>query len=305
VWRGFGGMRVSKEEEKATDPQGACDALAKRLGKLADRAACALSLATRNFIVMHFDSKARSRAAVAIAVLGGVWTPVALAEWAGKAEGGLVLSRGNSDSTSVNAKLDLARVDGDWKNILNFAGLYGSNATFATSQRLEGRWELDRKISDRMFGFVGLRGERDLFSGFDYQATASTGLGYKFIDSATTKLSGTLGVGYRRLRPETLIKAPSGQVLNRIKGTATGDAVGTAGLAFEHQVTKTTKLFDKLLIESGSRNTSVANDFGVQVSMTDALALSFGYGIRYNTDPSPGSKRTDQLTTVNIVYNIK
>jgi putative salt-induced outer membrane protein len=39
--------------------------------------------------------------------------------------------------------------------------------------------------------------------------------------------------------------------------------------------------------------------------MTDTLALSFGYGIRYNTDPSPGSKRTDQLTTVNVVYNIK
>jgi putative salt-induced outer membrane protein len=244
-------------------------------------------------------------AAFAIAVACLLAGAPALADWTGKGEGGLLLARGNADSTSVNAKLDVADQVNDWKHILFLAGLYGRNASFATAQRIEGRYELDRKISDRLFGFVALHGERDLFSGFDYQATLSAGVGYKFIDTPATKLSGTLGVGYRRLRPEELIKDPSGEVIGRIKGDATGNAVGTAGLDFMHQVTTTTKLLDKLLVESGSSNTSVANDFGVQVSMTDRLALAFGYGVRYNTDPAPGTKRLDQLTTVNIVYNIK
>jgi putative salt-induced outer membrane protein len=238
------------------------------------------------------------------AVLVGVSAP-ALAGWTGKGEVGLLVSRGNSDATSFNAKLDMARQDGPWKNSVYLATLYGKNAAFTTAQRLEGRYELDHKISERLYWFVGLRAERDLFSGFDYQTTVSTGAGYKFIDTTATKFSGTLGVGYRRLRPEQLINGPSGQVTDRIKGEASGNAVGTAALEFEHELTATTKLVDKLLLETGSDNTSVANDLGVQVSMTKRLALSVGYGVRYNSAPAQGSQKTDQLTTMNIVYAIK
>jgi len=255
-------------------------------------------------IVKLFYIRLRRLGAV-LGLLGLGWATVAAADWTGKGEGGLVLSRGNSDATSINAKLDVADEIGPWKNAVFAAGLYGKNAAFATAQRLEARYELDHKVSDRMYAFVGIRGERDLFSGFDYQATLSAGMGYKFVDTATTKLSGTLGAGYRRLRPEELIKAPSGEVVERIKGNASGNVVATGGLNFEQQITKTTKLLDKLLIESGSSNSSIANDFGVQVSMSERLALSVGYGIRYNTDPAPGTKKLDELTTVNVVYNIK
>jgi len=247
--------------------------------------------------------------AVRVLVAAGTLSLAAIAparaDWAGKGEGGLLLSRGNADSTAANAKLDVSEEQNGWKNSLYLAGLYSRNATFATAQRVEGRYQLDDKVSDRLYAFGALRGEDDRFSGFEYQVTLSAGLGYKFIDSAATKLAGTIGVGYRWLRPQQLVKDPSGQVIDRIEGEASGGAVVTAGLNFEHQATKTTKLFDKLLVEAGSSNTSVANDFGVQVSMTDRLALAFGYGVRYNTDPAPGTKRLDQLTTVNIVYNIK
>jgi hypothetical protein len=55
-------------------------------------------------------------------------------------------------------------------------------------------------------------------------------------------------------RPEQLINGPSGQVIDRIKGDASGNAVGTAALDFEHKLTATTKLVDKLLLETGSDN---------------------------------------------------
>jgi putative salt-induced outer membrane protein len=255
---------------------------------------------------MDFKKLTRvARCAVGFGIAVVCMSVPAHADWTGKGEGGLLLSRGNSDSTAGNVKLDVAKEQNDWKNSLFVAGLYASNAIFVTAERIEGRYQLDHKISDTLYAFGALRGERDLFSGFQYQVTLSAGVGYKFIDNATTKFAGTVGVGYRELRPEQLIKDPSGQVIERIEGEASGDAVVTGGLTFEHQATKTTKLLDKLLIEAGSSNTSLANDFGVQVSMTDRLALAFGYGLRYNTDPAPGSKKLDQQTTVNVVYNIK
>jgi putative salt-induced outer membrane protein len=231
--------------------------------------------------------------------------PAAHADWTGKGEAGLIVSRGNSESTSANAKLDIARESGNWKNSAFLGILYGKNASFTTGQRIEAKYQLDRKISERMFWFGALRGEQDKFSGFAYQATLSTGLGYKFIDDESTKLTGTFGIGYRRLRPELLTKDAAGQVIARQKLDATGDAIATAGLDFSHVLTKSTKILNKLAIESGSKNTLVANDLALQVSMTDALALSVGYGVRYNTDPPAGAKKSDQLTTINLVYNIK
>jgi putative salt-induced outer membrane protein len=243
--------------------------------------------------------------AMAMAVASLCIGAPAHADWAGKGEGGLLISSGNSDSTSANAKLDVAEEQNGWKNSLHLAGLYGKNASYATAERIEAGYELDDKISDRLYAFSALRGERDLFSGFAYQATLSAGLGYKFIDNNSTKLAGTFGVGYRRLEPEQLIKDPSGDVTARIPGPSTGNAVATAGIELTHNLTTNTKLLEKLLVESGSSDTSVANDFGIQVSMSERLALAFGYGVRYNSNPSPGSKKLDQMTTVNIVYNIK
>ena len=44
------------------------------------------------------------------------------------------------------------------------------------------------------------------------------------------------------------------------------------------------------------------NDIGVLVKMTDALALKAGVETRHNNDVLPGVKKTDTLTTVNVVY---
>jgi putative salt-induced outer membrane protein len=223
--------------------------------------------------------------------------------WSGQGQAGAVLARGNADATTADVKLDASDTIDVWKHTAHLAFLYGESADFSTAQRLEAAWRTDYNFSNRMFVFSAINGENDRFDGFVYQVTLSSGLGYKFIDSDTTKLTGTLGVGYRRLQPEELIKDTDGRVTGRIKGESTSDGVGTAGLDYQQQLTKTTKLTDKLLVQAGGQNTAVANDFAVAVNMTDVLALSVGYGLRYNSNPPAGSKTTDQLTTVNLVYN--
>ncbi len=56
-------------------------------------------------------------------------------------------------------------------------------ARFTNAERYEARYQLDYKINDRLSWFGALRGEKDKFSGFVYQATVSTGAAYKFIDN--------------------------------------------------------------------------------------------------------------------------
>lgn len=226
-------------------------------------------------------------------------------DWTGKAELGVLLASGNTEAKSANTKFDLKRDSEKWINTLFIGALYGENAEFSTAERYEGKYQLDYKINDRLSWFGALRGEQDRFSGFVYQATASTGASYKFIDTPQTQLQASLGAGYRRLKSETLIKTDAGEVIGRIEGETEGDPVVTLSSDYAHKFTDTTKITNKLLVESGSENTAVQNDIALAVSMTDALALAVGFGVRYNTDPPPLSEDMDLLTTINVVYNIK
>jgi putative salt-induced outer membrane protein len=229
----------------------------------------------------------------------------AQAVWTGKAELGVLLASGNTEAKSANTKFDLKRESEKWINTFFVGALYGENASFSTAERYEAKYQADFKINDRLSWFGALRGEQDRFSGFVYQATASTGASYKFIDSPTTKLQASLGAGYRRLKNEVLVKTDAGEVIDRIEGDVESEPVGTLSSDFEHSFTESTKITNKLLVESGSDNTALQNDIALQVSMTETLALAVGLGIRYNTDPPPLSESTDTLTTINLVYNIK
>ena len=56
----------------------------------------------------------------------------------GTGQFGFLESRGNSDAESINAKLDVLRYDGDWKNELLMDALYGKSAGIISAER----WEL-------------------------------------------------------------------------------------------------------------------------------------------------------------------
>ena len=240
----------------------------------------------------------------AVALLA-VMAPAAQAQWTGKAELGVLLSDGNTEAKSANTKVDLTHQGTKWKNNFYVAALYGENAEFANAERYEARYQADLKMTDKLSWFFGLRGEQDRFSGFAYQATASTGITYQFIDNPTTKFDTSIGAGYRRLQPQILIQTDAGEVLDRIKGEEDSEPVATLGSNFEHSFTENTKITNKFLAEAGSDNTSVQDDIALAVNMTDTLALAVGIGVRYNSDPPPLAESTDTLLTVNLVYNIK
>jgi putative salt-induced outer membrane protein len=238
----------------------------------------------------------------AVALILGSSSMAAHAQWTAKAEAGYVASRGNSDTESANAKLQIARELERWKHALELAGVYASDDVQATSQRWNARVQSDYKIGDRGFWFGSGRYEEDRFSGFEYQTTYGTGLGWRFIDTDRTKLSGQVGAGYRISRTRISL-ADDGVTI--IPSTREEELIGQLGANFEHALTDTTKVLNKLLVESGSDNTFVQNDLSLQVQIIGALSLAVGYSVRYNSDPPAEFTSTDTLTTLNLVYELK
>ena len=224
--------------------------------------------------------------------------------WHGTGELGFALSRGNSRSENLNAKLAFGMEDAQWKHDWSVAALRskgevkgdfdGDGIEDERYEKTANRYELGAssayKFDERSYLVGAGRYENDDFSPYDYQGTASVGYGYYFVRNERTSFSGEAGPGYRRARD-----AATGRIESSV--------IGRAELELAHKLTDNTALTDTLLVESGKDNTFAQNDFGVSVAMNEAFALKAGLQARYNSDVEPGIKKTDTLTTLNLVYN--
>ena len=210
-------------------------------------------------------------------------------DWSGSGELGLAISKGNTDSETVVGKFKLAREDDTWRHAVLASFLYGTSDGLENARRYELFGSSGYRFAERHYVFGSGRNERDHFSSDEYQTTIAGGYGFEAFMSEETKLVFEIGPGYRWSKEQDV------RVHNN-------EAIARGFMDFSHQLTETTRLFDTLLIESGGDNTFVRNEFGVQVRMTDALALKDGFEIRHNTDVSDDRRRTDRLTTVNVVY---
>jgi putative salt-induced outer membrane protein len=225
------------------------------------------------------------------------------ADWTGKGEAGLVIASGNTDTETANAKVQLTNETTNWKNTFGGAALYASDEDGKTANRWEAFGQSDWKFTERNFLFGAGRYEEDEFSGFEYQATASAGIGRNFIDNDRTKLVGTAGAGYKFFETRDSFDPDTGALIEA--GDSDSEVVFRGTLDLDHKFTATTSLLNKFIVESGSDNTFVQNDLSLQVKMTDLLALAVGYSVRHNTNPPAEFKKTDTLTTINLVYEIK
>src|SRR6516225_5394004 len=212
---------------------------------------------------------------------------------------------GNTDNSAGNALFHAAHVMGDWKLLFGFDGLYGSTRGETTAQAWDAYLQGNYNITPRFYWYLGGRYDDDRFSGFAYQAAVKTGAGYKFIDTDATKLTAQVGAGYRRLRPEILVRDDIGGIISRTPQPEQSDAILDAGLAFEHNFNQATKLLAAATVQSGKENTLTNASIALQVKMTGRLALTAAYNLTDNSSPPPGSGRRDTLTTLGLVYELK
>jgi putative salt-induced outer membrane protein len=227
-------------------------------------------------------------AALVLCLLSGV----ALAEVTTKGEVGASFASGNTETETANAALEVGVKSGKWAHTVGLAGNYGSDSVGTTAQRWEARGQSGYDLTDRAYWFGAGRYEDDRFSAYDYQATVATGLGYKFIDSERTKLWIQGGPGYRFAE------------FNQT-GESEDSVIIRGDLGLDYQLTETTKIVERFLVETGSDNTYVQNDIGLEVTIKGSLALRVGYQVRHNSDVPAGVDKTDTLTTLGLIYETK
>ncbi|RYZ69684.1 MAG: DUF481 domain-containing protein, partial [Lysobacteraceae bacterium] len=125
-----------------------------------------------------------------------------------------------------------------------------------------------------------------------WQQTASVGYGARIMDGGRTQLDLQVGPGLRRAQ-------------NVEEGRTESGLIGRGFIGLKFGLTENTELENRLLVESGVYNTFAQNDLGVSVAMNSHLALKAGLQARRNSEVNAQEKKTDTLTTMNVVYRFK
>ena len=226
-------------------------------------------------------------------------------DWSMRALLGYTKTGGNTDNSAGNFLFHVAHLIGDWKLLFGTEGLYGSTRGETTAQAWDAHVQANYNFSSRFFWYVGLSYTDDRFSGFAFQEAVKSGIGYKVVETDATKLTIQAGAGYRRLRPEILVKDDLGGVIGRTELDSTSDAVFDGAAHVRAQLQPVLQAPRRVAVESGQENTLTTASIALQVKVSNHLALAAGYQLTDNSSPPPGSGRRDTLTTLSLVYDMK
>jgi putative salt-induced outer membrane protein len=219
----------------------------------------------------------------------GVVSP-ALADFSGRGEFGLVVARGNSDTETSNARLELVYERERWTNESTFNYVYARDSGETSASRFVLGNKTDYSLNDVSYVVGALRYDRDRFSAYEYQGTVSVGYGRRLIQGERHTLKAEIGPGFRFAEL-------------RETNETENEAILRGFLDYRWQISETAKLTNRFLVESGQDNTFMENALGLTVAINSRISLKTGVAVRHNTEVDPGRKNTDTLTTVNMVYN--
>ncbi len=209
--------------------------------------------------------------------------------WQGEGELGYTAASGNTDSTNLNASLGISRESGAWKHSasLDLIQAEADDEDSADSKVFRARSE--HAYGETSYLFAGTRYEDDKFSGFDFQASITAGIGRTFVDSEQHRFEASAGLGLRRLR-------------DRFTREDEDDSIVTAEALYEYRIGENATLSEKLLIESGDENTYTESETALSTRINGNLSLKLTYLYKRNSDVPPDTDKNDEIVTVSLVY---
>ncbi len=203
---------------------------------------------------------------------------------------GLVINNGNTNNQNLNANVQFEYAGDAWTHRTRFDATNTEEEDDVTGERYLLLHKSSYDFSELTYVFGALRYDKDRFSGFDYQASISGGIGWHFIRQERQTFDFELGAGYKESEQNEAPFEKIDEVIFRIAG------------GYMLKITENTEFTQGLLVEIGESNTSTDSETALAVSMTDKLALRLAYIVRHNSDPPAGNTSMDRRTTVNLIF---
>lgn len=215
--------------------------------------------------------------------------------WSGEASLTGSQTTGNTETTDVGLGLKLAKEGDVWRHKFNASADYGRAGGATNKQRFVLGYQIDRDITDRLYGYANADYFNDDFGAFEDGYFLGTGLGYEMIlpDPISWNLEG--GLGYR---------SQTAQSVAGVAAPTTNELAARLGSDFDWTLNESVSLYnDSELIYSES-DTNIWNEFGLTATLTGRLAARASFRIDHHTDVPVGREKTDTITRFGLVYTM-
>lgn len=210
-------------------------------------------------------------------------------QWKGEAGVGLIATRGNSDTDSLNGKFLLDYTHQAWKNQFTVTAINSGDDDGRTAERYTAGDKLDYHLSELNYLFGAVDWERDRFGGYRERMSEVLGYGRHLLSGPVHRLDVEIGAGARQTEEQST-------------GEEHDEAIGRISGQYGWTLSDTSAFAQSLKIESGSSNTYSEAISELKISIVGSLFATLSFSVRHNSDVPVGTDKTDTVTAANLSY---
>lgn len=207
----------------------------------------------------------------------------------GEGELGYTQTSGNTDTSSLNAKLGFSFEQAHWRNALQLEAVNKSDSEVTTAERYYGAAKSEYTLTPREYVFGTVDYEKDRFSGYAHRTNFGAGYGRRLIVSTPLTLNAEAGAGYR-----WSVLEPGGdqdEVTLRL----------SAGLAW--LISDSAGFTQELVTVVGEEDTATRALSALTSKLVGQFSLRLSYLLNHHSTVPPGKTKTDTETAVTLVYS--
>lgn len=217
-------------------------------------------------------------------------------DWEGEAELGVLMTSGNTEETNVNGRLGLIHEVIDWRNIAEFSSNYSEAEDETTAERYKSSLETNYKFDESQYWFLRGTYDKDRFSGYDFESTATTGYGNRVWQRGKRSfLDLSAGAGYRYNKLE---------VVNSDGEDVEKEAIARLAAQFDYALSENALFRQKLSTEIGldENNVISQSETAIKANIVGTLSMKAAYRVKHVSDAPAGTDSTDTETAITLLY---
>lgn len=211
-------------------------------------------------------------------------------------EAGFQLNTGNTTSTSFNARTNMIYDTRKAKQEMTLKGFFSSDKQKTTSEKYELQLQSNYKLSTGyLFAQGGLTWDR--FGSYTKISAISLGYGFDAINASKSKLSLEFSPGYRYNLPIATKFEPV--------PASSSDVILRSTARFSYKLHEYSSVEANLTTENGGNNNTLTLDASYKNLVFKDWAFKVGMNVKYTEVVPEGTKKTDTVTTFNLLYTFE
>jgi putative salt-induced outer membrane protein YdiY len=215
-------------------------------------------------------------------------------------EFGFLLASGNTNTSTITAKINTSQELSSWSYQVNGNALYkqsqqevnGERVNAASAQKLFLSGQFDHKLTepdDRLFIYGEYENNR--FSGFRYQAAVAAGWSSRLWHDKQSELKYSVGPGYAISEVEDDNSDEDNKGL-----------IVRAAMEYKRKFSESATFRQFLSTEAEQEFTKTKSETSLSTKLTGALAMKLSFVMNLDTSVSPDIDELDTEAAVTLVY---